>query len=101
VAEGNDGAYGGGIILHLSRASAHTVTVAYRTKNGTATAGSDYYAASGTVTFSPGLTDALGPIAVIGDFVPEPDETVIVRLSSPQNATIGRGIGTLTILNDD
>ena len=40
----------------LSQASSATVTVSYQTANGTAEAGSDYAATSGTLTFSPGQT---------------------------------------------
>jgi hypothetical protein len=99
--EGSGSNLGTGVVLTLSRPSAFTVTVTYRTKDGTATAGSDYLAATGTVTFSPGETRSLAPITVVGDDAPEANETVVVRLSSPQNATIGRGSGTLTIADDD
>jgi hypothetical protein len=93
--------HGYSVNLHLSRPSTLSVTVAYRTQDGTATAGSDYRAASGIATFAPGETDAFATIAVIGDDVPEPDETLTIRLSSPQHATIARTTATLTLLNDD
>ncbi len=40
----------------LDRPSTGTVTLNYATANGTATAGSDYVAGSGTLTFAPGET---------------------------------------------
>ena len=54
--EGNSGTTPFTFTVSLSAASTQTVTVAYATANGTATAGSDYTAASGTVTFAPGVT---------------------------------------------
>ena len=46
----------GSLAVTLSAASGQTVTVNYATANGTATAGSDYVAATGTLTFAPGVT---------------------------------------------
>jgi Calx-beta domain len=75
--------------------------VSYATANGTAIAGSDYVAASGTLTFAPGTTSQTVVVTVNGDTVPEGNETFLVNLGSPSNATIARGQGTGTILNDD
>ena len=52
----NDGSAGTTAIftVTLSQASTKTVTVKYATANGTAVAGTDYKATSGTLTFSPG-----------------------------------------------
>lgn len=85
----------------LSAASGQTVTASYATTNGSATAGSDYVASSGTVSFGPGVTSAVINVGVTGDTVPEADETFTVTLSSPVNATIATATGTYTILNDD
>ena len=86
----------------LSHASQHAVTVAYAMGTGTATAGTDYTAlAADTLTIAPGaLSDTLA-VAVIGDGTDEPDETVVITLTSPTNATFGtaaslRGTGTIT-----
>src|SRR5205823_451974 len=65
----------------LTGATGRTVTVNYATQNGTATAGSDYTAASGTITFLPGQTSKTLPIQVLGDATAEPDETFKVNLS--------------------
>src|SRR5262249_2682074 len=53
VTEGNAGVVAATFRVTLSAASTQTITVAYATGNGTATAGSDYQAASGTLTFAP------------------------------------------------
>lgn len=85
----------------LSAASSLTVTANFATANGSALASSDYVANSGTVTFNPGdLTKPIG-VTINGDTTFEPDETFVVNLSSPVNATISTGQGTGTILNDD
>ncbi len=86
----------------LSRPSSRSVTVAYATGGGTATAGTDYTARSGTLTFAAGVTSVDLAITVRGDATIEPDETALVTLSSPNaNGTLLRSVGTLTIQNDD
>jgi hypothetical protein len=101
VAEGNQGVTAVSTTLALSRATGVPVTVAYATGGGTATAGTDYTAASGVVTFPPGaLTRALA-LAVLGDIVDEANETFQVTLSAPGGATIGDGQATVTITDDD
>jgi chitinase len=77
------------------------VSVAWATADGTATAGADYVAASGTVTFAAGTTSATIAITTLGDTTYESDETFTVTLSNPQGATIGTGSATVTITNDD
>ncbi len=87
----------------LSAASSQTVTVNYATANGTAIAGTDYTAASGTLTFAPGQTTQSIAIAVLKATAYEADRTFTVTLSSPSsNATIGTGVGvgTGTITED-
>ncbi|PRC51841.1 hypothetical protein C6A85_61995, partial [Mycobacterium sp. ITM-2017-0098] len=75
--------------------------VAYATSNGTATAGSDFTAKSGTVTFAAGVTSQQISVAVVGDTVVESNETFTVTLSSPTGATIADGSAVGTITNDD
>jgi len=99
--EGNSGTTPFVFTVTLSAASASTVTVNYATADGTATAGSDYLATSGTLTFNPGVTTQPITVSVIGDTTVEPNETFFVNLSSPSNATIATGQGTGTIVNDD
>ena len=89
----------------LSHASQHAVTVAYAMGTGTATAGTDYTAlADGTLTLAPNVLSDTLAVAVIGDGMDEPDETVVITLSSPTNATFGDAgalAGTGTITDDD
>lgn len=85
----------------LSKKSTQTVTVNYTTQDGTATAGSDYIAQSGSISFLPGVRKQLVTIAMLGDNMPESDEDFSIVLSNPVNAIIADGIGTGTILNDD
>ena len=87
--------------LTLSAASGQTVTVNYATANGTATAGSDYVAKSGTVTFAAGTTTQTITVTINGDTTREANETFFVNLSAPTNVTIARTQATGTILNDD
>ncbi|HEY1379217.1 MAG TPA: FG-GAP-like repeat-containing protein [Gemmataceae bacterium] len=101
VTEGNTGTRTATFTVTLSTASSQPVTVAYATGNGTATAGSDYQAASGTLTFAPGETTKTITVPVLGDRVGEPNEAFVVTLSSPTNAIIIDGQGVGTILDDE
>ena len=92
------------ITFWLSQASTSTVTVRYRTVDGTATAGSDYTAASGTVTFAPGETRKTVNVRILDDTVEDSGETFFVELSNPSsNATITPGYtrARVEILNDE
>ena len=83
---------------------ARTVTVSYADAGtGTATAGEDYEAlTAGTLTFAPGGDQSQTiSVTVRGDDLDEPNETVIVQLSSSTNATIATDTGTGTITDDD
>ena len=85
----------------LSAVSGQTVTVSWATANGTALAGSDYTAAGGTVTFDPGETTQPISVSLLNDGTSEADETFVVNLSAPVNATIADGQGVATIQDDD
>lgn len=101
VAEGHTGTTSATFTVTLTGASAQTVSVAYSTGTGTATAGSDYQAASGTLTFAPGEASKTITVPVYGDRVGEPNETFNVNLSGATNATIGDGQGIGTIFDDE
>lgn len=101
VPEGNSGSSTATFTVALSNASPVAITVQYATANGTATAGSDYTATAGTLTFNPGETTKSVPVSVRGDIVVEPTETFTLNLSAPVNATIGDTQGVGTITNDD
>ncbi len=98
-AEPTAGMASAGLTLSLSKAAATAVTVAYSTADGTARAGSDYTAASGTITFAPGETSKTISLPVLADTVLEASETVMVNLAQANGAVIGDAQGVLTILN--
>ena len=100
-AEGNSGTSNMTFTVTLSKAATGAVTVNYATSNGTATAGQDYTAATGTVTFAAGETSKTITVAVTGDATVEPTETFTVTLSNPTGATIATASATGTITNDD
>ena len=77
--------------VSLSAATDEAVTVQYRTEDGTATAGEDYTAASGTATIDAGDTEAMVSVATIDDTEAEEaePETFTLTLSDPSNAVLG------------
>src|SRR5262249_18833271 len=79
------------------------VSVNYATSNGTATAGADYTAVSGTLTFGIGDTSKTFTVPIINDTLVEGNETVNLTLSSPTSgATLGgQATAVLTIQDDD
>jgi hypothetical protein len=87
--------------VELSAPSAFLITVDYATSNGTATAGSDYLATSGTLTFTPGTTTQSFSVSILDDALDEPNETVNLSLSNPVSAVVGTPASTLTIVDDD
>ena len=102
LTEGNSGAKTATFTVTLAPAASGSVTVGYATADGSATAGSDYTAASGTLTFTAGQISKTVSVTIAGDTAVEPDETFFVNLSNVTgNATItdAQGIGTIT--NDD
>lgn len=102
VDEPNAGSISARFTLTLNAAYPRAVTVAYATRDGSATvAGGDYEAVSGIATFLPGQTTQTVSVNVNGDRIVEPDETFRLLLSSPTNATIGRGAATCTIRTDE
>ncbi len=82
--EGKDASLDFAVTLH--RAAAHEVSVDYATKDGTAAAGADYTAASGTLTFAPGETAKTVSVALLDDSHDEGKETFTLTLSNPQGA---------------
>jgi probable HAF family extracellular repeat protein len=101
VIEGNVGTTNAVFTVSLSTPSTTPVTVKYATADGTATAGSDYLATSGTLTFAPGETSKTITVKVIGDRIFESNETFTVNLSGASNANIAVGQGVGTILDDE
>ncbi len=100
--EGNKGPTKAIINVCLSAPATSTVTVDYATADGTATvADGDYQAKMGTVRFRAGDTCRGITVSVRGDDVVEGPETFNVVLSDAVGATIGDGVGTVTIIDDD
>ena len=100
---GDESVSSAGLTVDLSAASAQNVTVDYAV-TGTATgSGTDYTLANGTLTISAGATSGTITIAgIIDDSLDEANETVIVTLSNPSNATLGTDkVHTYTITDND
>ena len=85
----------------LGRASSGTVTVEYATADGNATAGEDYTATSGTLTFAAGVVERSVSVPVLDDAKNEVEETFTLTLSNASGAIIGDGEATGTIVNSD
>ena len=77
--------------------STKLVTVSYAdTGTGTASADKDYVSpGTGILTFAPGITRRRIAITVKGDNIDEYDETVVLRLSNPTNATLPDNVAAL------
>ena len=76
-------------------------TVEWATSDGTATAGSDYEAASGEIVFDVGDTSKRIRVPLKDDSTPEADETFIVTLSNPTVAVLSSASAMGTIRDDD
>ena len=88
--------------VRLSTASSETVTVRYATADGTATAGADYEARSGRLSFAPGSTGLTLEVALIDDPADEAEEeTLTVTLSEAEHATLGIAQATGRIADND
>ena len=87
--------------VRLRGQSTETVTVTYGTSNGSAIADSDYMASNGTLVFQPGQQAKTIAVAVSDDTLLEGNETFTVSLSDPPNATLLKGVGTATIVDND
>ncbi len=102
VVEGDSGESDMDFTVTLSAASGRQVTVKYALGGGTATSGTDHAAfAGGALTFAAGDTEKTLTVKVTGDEVDEEDETVVMVLSEPVNATIAKSTVTATITDDD
>lgn len=81
------------------------VSVDYATRDGTAIAGEDYIATSGTLNLYPGENQAVIPVEIIGDKRPEPNESLYLDIFNPVGGSFGPGVAKLTavrtIVDDD
>jgi hypothetical protein len=101
VLEGNSGTTPLTFTVAMVPVSASNVTVDYATSDGTATAGSDYTSASGTLTIPAGQASGSIAVSTTGDKTYEPNENLTLTLSNPVGATIVTSTAVGTILNDD
>ena len=88
-------------LVTLSRAAGGTVAVDYATANGSAHAGDDYRAASGTLKFRAGESSKTVEVAVFDDSHDEGEETLTLRLSNASSGRVTDGEATGTIKNTD
>ena len=101
VSEGDSGSVSATLNVTLSQASTAPVTVGYATVDGSAVAGEDYTASSGTLTFLPGETVKTITVAVLGDTAAEANEALNVTLSDTVRAYIADGQGQVMVLDDE
>ena len=85
----------------LDAASGRLVTMAYYTTDGTATAGTDYVQASGTLAFAVRTTEHTIAVPVSDDGWDEDSETFTVTLGDARHATLAVATATGTITDDD
>ena len=86
--------------LRLSEPSARTVTVRYRTEDGSAQAGMDYVAAAGMVQFKPGSTEAVLEVELMQDGMDWREETFTVHLEAPEHARLEKAVATATVRDE-
>ena len=85
----------------IDQASNVDVTVDFETTDGTASAGVDYGALTGTVTIPAGQQFISLTFDILEDTAEETDEVFNVVLSSPQGAIISGRLGSVTIIDND
>lgn len=101
VVEADSGTSTAKVKVVLSQRAHKKVSVSYTTRDGTATAGSDYVAKTGRIYFPKGTKVAFVRVAVVGDTTDESDEYFKVRLYDPFRAKIADRVGIVDILDND
>ena len=102
AASGSESVTPAAIVVSLSAPATAPVSVSYAVTGGTATAGSDYTLAAGTLAFAIGDTAKIIPNTVENDAAIEPDEEIVVTLSNATGATLtANAVHTFTITDDD
>ncbi len=99
--EGNGGASDLLFNVSLLPAPFAPVTVDFATANGSAVAGTDYFATNGVLSFMAGQTNAVIAVRILGDTNIEPFETFSVLLSNATNCVVNKATGLGTIQDDD
>jgi hypothetical protein len=88
-------------VISLSAPSNLPVSVHYATQPSTATVNVDFGFTSGILSFAPGETEKTVQVSIVNDALAETDETFLLNLSGPVNATIGDGTAVATIFDDE
>ena len=102
AADSSENANSQDFTVSLSDVSGVPVTVDFATVDGVGTAGSDYVAQQGTLTFNPGEQSKTVSVELLGDAVLQDNETFLLRLSNSSNNNIDRSlaVSTPTIENE-
>lgn len=105
VVEGQSGTTLAWFLVSIPAAAAQTMSVAYRTVDGTAKAGEDYLPLSGRLQFHPGEDHVAVPVEIVGDIRSEGNETFYLEIFDPQGGQFSGGQTVLTamrtIVDDD
>ncbi|MBV6446409.1 trypsin-like serine protease [Nitrosomonas sp.] len=108
VTEGNTGTSYTYFLLQFTGVRSNpeqSLSVDYITRDGTALAGKDYIAASGTLVLYPNENQAVIPVEIIGDTMPEPKEFFYLDVFNPVGGSFGEEVVKLTavrmIVDDD
>lgn len=86
--------------VDLNGTSTGSVSVNYATVSGTAVAGTDFVAASGTLTIPVGQTEGYIDVTIIGDSLRQNQQAFQVQLSTPVNCSISVDTASAIITND-
>jgi PKD repeat protein len=89
------------ITVTLDQASESQVRVDYSAIDGTATNGSDFTSAAGTITFDPGQVSRTFVVPILEDLLSEPGETVQLSLTNSSNAILGTPASAILTIQDD
>ncbi|MEB3191472.1 MAG: Calx-beta domain-containing protein [Snowella sp.] len=85
------------LTINLSKVSSQAISFSYTISSLTATANADYTSQTGTLTIAPNSTSTTLSIPILDDNINESDETFMVTLSNPINATLNDNQGIVTI----
>ena len=101
ITEGDSGTATATFTVTLSAPSGRYVSVGWETADGSATAPLDYAVAAGDLTFDLGEVSKQVAVPVVGDTLDEEDESFVVNLANPVDASFEDGQGTAFIFDDD
>lgn len=101
ITEGNSGSQTATLTVSLTQPTITGLTLSFTTVNGTATAGQDFLATSGVLTFGPGETSKTISVTVLADRTGEGGESFFVDLSTTSAVGISDSRGEITIVDDD